>query len=112
MKRGDVILIDWRFSDNRGSKLRPGVVVQADFLNALIRDTVLVQITGTTRGAVTEILLDPAVEAASGLRMVSYAVCNNLLTADQSLAVRHMGVLSAAAMSHIETRIKAALELP
>jgi mRNA-degrading endonuclease toxin of MazEF toxin-antitoxin module len=112
MTRGDVVLIDWQFSDRRGSKLRPGVVVQADFLNALIRDTVLVQITGTTRGAVTEVVLDPAVETASGLRMVSYAVCNNLLTADQSLAVRRMGKLSAKAMRAIEAKVKTALELP
>jgi mRNA interferase MazF len=50
MKRGEVVLIDWPVSDRSGSKLRPAVVVQADFLNALISDTVLVQITGRTRG--------------------------------------------------------------
>jgi mRNA-degrading endonuclease toxin of MazEF toxin-antitoxin module len=112
MTRGDVVLIDWQFSDRGGSKLRPGVVVQADFLNARIRDTVLVQITGTTRRAVTEVILDPAIETTSGLRTVSYDVCNNLLTTDQSLAVRHMGTLSVAALRQIEAKIKTALELP
>src|SRR5262245_7326501 len=112
MKRGEVVLVDWPFSDRTGSKLRPAVVVQADFLNTAITDTVLVQITGTTRRAVTEVLLDPAVETASGLRQVSYAVCNNITTVDQGLALRRMGELSAQAMNEIEDKIKTALELP
>jgi mRNA-degrading endonuclease toxin of MazEF toxin-antitoxin module len=41
MKRGEVVLVDGPFSDRTGSKLRPAVVVQADFLNGLIDDTVL-----------------------------------------------------------------------
>jgi mRNA interferase MazF len=112
MKRAEVVLVDWPFSDRTGSKLRPAVVVQADFLNALIADSVLVQITGKTRGAVTEVLLDPAVETTSGLKQVSYPVCNNVQTLDQALVHKRMGELSAAAMREIEEKIKQALELP
>jgi len=32
MNRGEVVLVDWQFSDRTGSKLRPAVVMQADFL--------------------------------------------------------------------------------
>jgi len=39
MNRGDVVLVDWPFSDLSGSKLRPAIVVQADFLNGLLDDT-------------------------------------------------------------------------
>ncbi len=39
MNRGDVLLVDWPYSDGTGSKLRPAVVVQADFLNGLIVTT-------------------------------------------------------------------------
>jgi mRNA interferase MazF len=112
MKRGEVVLVAWPFSDYSGRKRRPAVVVQADFLNQRISDTVLVQITGTSRKAVTEVLLDPAVEATSGLKQLSYAVCNNLMTLDQSLVARQMGTLSAAAMQQIEHCLKTALELP
>ena len=45
MNRGDVVLVDWPYSDRTGSKLRPAIVVQGDFLNGLLDDTVLVQIT-------------------------------------------------------------------
>jgi hypothetical protein len=40
MNRGDVVLLDWSYSDLMGSKLRPAVVVQADFLDGILDDTV------------------------------------------------------------------------
>jgi mRNA-degrading endonuclease toxin of MazEF toxin-antitoxin module len=39
MNRGDVVEVDWPYTDLSGSKVRPAVVVQADFLNGLIYDT-------------------------------------------------------------------------
>jgi hypothetical protein len=33
MTRGEVVEVDWPYSDLMGSKNRPAVVVQADFLN-------------------------------------------------------------------------------
>ena len=44
MKRGEVVEVNWPFSDLKGSKNRPALVIQADFLNGLIDDTILVQI--------------------------------------------------------------------
>src|SRR5205085_12498889 len=68
MNRGDVVELDWPFSDRTGSKTRPAVVVQADFLNGLIDDTILVQVTGTRHGLPgTEVEIDPSVETVSGL---------------------------------------------
>jgi mRNA-degrading endonuclease toxin of MazEF toxin-antitoxin module len=86
--------------------------MQTDSLNALISNTVLVHVTGTTRGATTEVLIDPQAEPRSELGRVSYAVCNNLLTLDQALISRKLGALSAAAMRQIEDGIRTALGLP
>jgi mRNA-degrading endonuclease toxin of MazEF toxin-antitoxin module len=36
MNRGEVVQVDWPYSDLTGSKSRPAVVVQADYLNGLI----------------------------------------------------------------------------
>ncbi len=113
MNRGDVVEVDWPFSDRTGSKTRPAVVVQADFLNGLIDDTVFVQITGTRHGIPgTEVLLDPAAETASGLSKVCYASCWNLLTLDQSLVLQTVGSLSDAVMRQIEACLKIVLEIP
>jgi mRNA-degrading endonuclease toxin of MazEF toxin-antitoxin module len=60
MRRGEVVEVDWPYSDLTESKKRPAVVVQADFLNGPIGDTILVQIAGTRHGIPgTEALLDP-----------------------------------------------------
>jgi mRNA interferase MazF len=113
MRRGDVVMVDWPYSDRTGSKVRPALVVQADVLNGRIADTVLVSITRTSRGATTtEVVIDPAVEPKSGLRYRSIASCNNPLTIDQALFVRVIGSLSAGLIGQVNDRLKAALELP
>src|SRR6058998_2639199 len=110
MNRGDVVEVDWPFSDRQGSKTRPAIVVQADFLNGLIDDTVLVMVTGTKYGIPnTEVELDPSVETTAGLSKVCYASCANLLTLDQGLVLRTVGYLSDAVMQQIEACLKAVL---
>ena len=113
MNRGDVVEVDWLFTDMTGSKVRPAVVVQADYLNGLIDDTILVQITTSRHGIPgTEVLLDPAVETGSGLSKVSVASCLNITTFEQLRVLRTIGSLSNAAMRQIEACLKAVLAIP
>src|SRR5271168_5218555 len=103
MKKGEVVEIDWQFSDLTGSKVRPAVVVQADFLDGLLDDTILVIFTGSRYGIPgTEVQIDPTVETASGLTKMCYASCKDILTRDQTLIRRTVGVLSDATMQQIE----------
>jgi mRNA interferase MazF len=112
MNRGDVVEVDWQYSDMTGGKVRPAVVVQADYLNGLIDDTILVQITSRKHGLPgTEVVLDPAVETASGLSKSCVASCMNIRTFDQRLVLRTIGVLSDAALRQIEACLKQVLEL-
>src|SRR5437764_6054754 len=112
MTRGDVVEVDWQFSDLQGSKRRPAVVVQADFLNGLIDDTILVQITSTRHGIPgTEVELDPAVETASGLKKVCVASCANVTTFEQVRVLRTIGYLSDVSMVQIGDCLKNVLAL-
>src|SRR5438270_4539064 len=112
MNRGDVVEVDWPFSDRTGSKTRPAVVVQADFLNGIIDDTIFVQITSTKHGIPgTEVVIDPAQEPASGLNHVCVASCTNFLTRDQALVGPIVGYLSDAIMQQINDCVKNVLEL-
>jgi mRNA interferase MazF len=113
MTRGEVVEVDWPFSDLTGSKRRPAVIVQADFLNALVDDTILVKVTGKRFGIPgTEVEIDPSAETTSGLSKLCYASCKDILTRDQALVLRTVGVLSDAAMRQIEACLKAVLGLP
>src|SRR4051812_38994838 len=99
VQRGDVVWVDWPFSDRTGSKVRPAVVVQDDAFNARLDDTVLVLISRTLRApGATEVEIDPAIEGQAGLRYKSVASCTNILTIDQGLIAQTIGHLSAAAM--------------
>jgi mRNA interferase MazF len=113
MNRGDVVEVNWPFSDLSGTKVRPAVVVRSDFLTGLIDDTILVKITGSAYGVPgTEVLLDPAVETTSGLSKVCYACCYAILTRDQAVVGSVVGPLSLNAMQEIEKCLKSVLELP
>ncbi len=113
MIHGEVVLVDWAYSDSTGTKLRPAIVVQADFLNTVIDDTILVQITGRRHGLPgTEVEIDPAQEPRSGLTKVSYANCTNLLTTEQALIDQTIGYVADAVMQRIGQCLKTVLELP
>ncbi|HZY85883.1 MAG TPA: type II toxin-antitoxin system PemK/MazF family toxin [Gemmataceae bacterium] len=113
MRRGDVVLVDWPYSDRTGSKLRPAVVVQADFLNGLIDDTVLVSVSRTVHGVPgTEVVIDPAQETGSGLAHRSVASCANIMTADPNLFDQTLGYLSDPLMRQIDDCLKKVLALP
>jgi mRNA interferase MazF len=113
VRRGEVVRVDWPYSDRTGSKVRPAVVVQDDTLNALIADTVLLLVSRTRRAVGrTEVLIDPAAEPGAGQRYPSVVSCNNLLTIDQRFIHQVIGSLSPATMRRIELALKAALGLP
>jgi mRNA interferase MazF len=112
MNRGDVVQVNWPFTDQTGSKSRPAVVVQADYLTAIIDDTILVQITSKIHGITgTEVILDPQQEPMSGLSKRCVAACSNLLTYDVNLIQRKIGFLSDASMQLIDECVKTALGL-
>jgi mRNA-degrading endonuclease toxin of MazEF toxin-antitoxin module len=93
--------------------MRPAVVVQADFLNGLIDDTILVMITGKKHGIPdTEVEIDPSVETGSGLTKVCVVSCFNILTRDQALIDQTIGYLSPSTMQQIADGLKKVLELP
>jgi len=113
MKRGDVVIIDFPYSDRTGSKVRPSLVVQSDTLNPIRDDSILAIITSMSSGRPdTEILIEVTDEPGSGLRFDSYLQCDTLATLDQSLVLDVISSLSAQAMQKVNQCLKAALGLP
>ena len=47
VQRGDVVMVDWLYSDRTGSKRRPALVVQADAFNQTLDNTILAMITSS-----------------------------------------------------------------
>ena len=102
VRRGEVVLVDFPYSDHTGSKVRPALVVQADAWNQRLDDTILALITSSRHrriGAATQLVIDitTAEGQQTGLRFNSVIQGENLLTYDQALILRVLGHLSATA---------------
>ncbi len=88
IQRGDVVIVDFPFTDVRVSKVRPALVVQNHRDNTRRRKTVIALITGNLRmdGDPSHLLIDPSTPdgAPSGLHGPSLVLCNNLFTIEQT----------------------------
>ncbi len=113
VRRGDVVLVDYPFSDRTGSKIRPCVVVQSDLNNERLDDTIVVTVSSRSQqtGEPTQLLVDLATPAGqeSGLLFTSTIQCSNILTVDCDFILRKIGTLAPDAMSRVNDCLKAAL---
>ena len=98
IRRGDIILLTYPFSDGTGGKVRPAVVVQTDTNNERLKSTIVAMITSTTDRAAhepTQLLIDVHTPAGkqSGLLHTSAIKCENLFTVEQRMVVQAIGTL-------------------
>jgi mRNA interferase MazF len=117
VQRGDVVMVDWIYSDRTGSKRRPALVVQADAYNTMLDDTILALITSSARrrvGSATQLEIDISTPDGqqTGLSIDSVVQYENLVTIDRQLIYRIRGRLSSRLMAKIDDCLKAALALP
>lgn len=116
IQRGDVVIVDFPFTDTGQSKVRPAVVVQNDRDNQKIRKTVIAMVTGNTRrrGDPSHLYVDPNDPdgTSSGLSFPSLVSCNNLFTVEQGSILHVLGHLSDPLKRQLADCLKAALELP
>ena len=114
-RRGDVVIVNFSFTDVAKTKPRPAIIVQNDRDNQRLRKTVVVMITGnlTRRGDPSHFVIDPATPegASSGIRNASLASCNNVLTLEQQSVLRTIGHLSDTLKQKLSDCLKAALEI-
>ena len=111
--RGNVVIIDFPFTDSSASKVRPALVIQNDADNARLRKTIVVMITGNLRMTrdPKHILVDPATAegTSSGLHGPSLVSCGNLFTVEQDAIIRAIGHLASHTMLQIDQCLKLAL---
>ena len=113
--RGDVVLLDWPFAAGAGVKRRPGVVVQADALNARLSNTVVAAVTSNTRrsGHASQLLIEAATPdgRACGLLHDSALTAENLFTVARSKVLRKIGRLPDPLLVQFDDCLRAALDL-
>jgi mRNA interferase MazF len=114
VSRGDVVLLDFPFSDASGRKVRPAVVVQSDAHNRRMASTIVVLITKTIGRAgrqATQFLIrkDSIEGAAAGLHFDSAVICTNLYTVHEKFVRFRIGRLHDSLAPKLDGSLKAAL---
>ena len=112
--RGDVVLVDFPMSDGT-RKRRPALVVQSNYNNARLSNSVFAMITSNIRLSsveATQVLIDITLPTGrqSGLRRTSAVKCENLYTLP-SAAARKLGSLPDELMQQVNLALKKSLEL-
>ena len=117
VQRGDIIIVNYPYSDQIRSKIRPALVVQSDLWNQRLDATIIASITSSRRrrvGAPTQYFIDTATEEGqqTGLRFNSIVQCENLLTYNRNRILSVIGRLPDSMMQEIDACLKAALGIP
>ncbi|HEV2972921.1 MAG TPA: type II toxin-antitoxin system PemK/MazF family toxin [Pirellulales bacterium] len=113
-RRGDVVIVDYPYSDASGSRVRPALVVQGDLNNTRLTSTIVAMITKNIQFAATEpahllINIDSPDGKRSGLHVTSAVSFNNLFTVHEQLVLKTIGRLPPPLMLQVDECLKAAL---
>ncbi len=116
-QRGDVVLVDYPYSDRTGSKTRPCIVVQNDANNKKLDDTIVVLITSRIQFAhkePTQVLIDVNTPSGqqTGLLFTSAVQCENITTIDWQFVKKKIGAMPTNLMQEVDDALKASLALP
>jgi mRNA interferase MazF len=113
MNRGDVVLAQFPHISGTPSKIRPVVIVQADFYNQRIANVLTAAITSnlSRKGDRAHFFVDVSTPEGmlSGLKQNSLVSCLNLTVTKASDVGQKIGGLSASTMLQIDECLKAAL---
>jgi mRNA interferase MazF len=115
-QRGEVVLVDFPFSDASGVKVRPAIVVQGDRRNAALTHTIVALVTRNLRHAdddPTQLPIDVATPDGklTGLQEDSAVTFGNLYTVHERHLRKVIGRLSPELMRKGEACLRAALGL-
>lgn len=105
MKKGDILLIPFPFTDLSGSKNRPALVLAAGS-----RDVTIAFISTQTQWKEeTDILLHPNTE--NGLKKDSLLRLSKLATIDKDLVIGRLGELDITLLQQVNTNLRKMLKL-
>ena len=106
MAKGDVVLINFPFTDLSGSKLRPTVILAETNV-----DVVVTFITTQLKWLEpTDVRLSPTLN--NGLKLQSIIRTNKIATLDKMLIRGRMGTLSLEDLQNLNEKLKLTLKLP
>ena len=114
MKKGDVVLISFPFTDLSNAKVRPALVISNESYNVCQDDIVLLLITSKVDNIHTDDYLlksDNPEFTDTGLKQSSVFRTSKIQTLKKTLLMRNLGVVGTSTLSEIDNRLRKFLEL-
>jgi mRNA interferase MazF len=113
MKRGDVVLLSYPFTDLSSVKVRPAIVISTDKFNAKSHDTLFICI--TTKNCRTKydfrVEMDHPNFKTTGLKAGSTVRISKIMCLQQTLIKRKLGNASPTILKKISAGLKLLLEI-
>lgn len=107
MKKGDIVLVPFPFTDLSGQKVRPAVVLHT----AHGEDCIVAFISSQQKSpTVFDILLSPS--AQNGLKVASLLKVNKIATLEKDIVVGKLGTLETASLERVSVLLKKLFTLP
>ncbi len=113
LKRGDIVLLPYPFTDLTGQKPRPALVISSDNFNNSNQDAVFIFITKTDYRSPYDLRIessDPRFPS-TGLKSASTFRTAKIITLHKSLAKSKLGHADVTLLSDVELRLKSLLEI-
>ncbi|MHC4197452.1 MAG: type II toxin-antitoxin system PemK/MazF family toxin [Planctomycetota bacterium] len=115
MKRGDVVLIRFPFTDLSSTKVRPALIISNENYNSKQDDVVLLLITSNvSRVSPDDGILDSndTEFKDTGLKQTSAFRVGKIQTLNKKLINSRLGLVGSNTLSKIEVRLRNLLQLP
>ena len=113
MKRGEIFLLPFPFTDLKGRKLRPAVVVSSDTYNTVGKDVLFVYITHKGYTTPYDIRLETSNPdfKGTGLKVPSTIRAGKVACLDGSISKGYLGKLGPDTLKRIDHALATALSL-
>lgn len=104
MKQGDIVLIPFPFTNLKGAKRRPALVISGSNINRG-SDIILVAITSKSRGDNFSISIDNQVDLNTPLHLISEIRCNKIFVADKGLVEKNISSVKSDILKRVVEKI-------
>jgi len=114
LRKWDVVLLAYPFTDRSATKVRPAVVISPDAENGALDDAVFLLITSNvTRRSAFDVVIDVSHPefSVSGLKVASAIRVNKMLTLHEKLFHRKLGRLGPQLQEAVMSRLAEFLEI-
>ena len=113
LKKGDIVLLPYPFTDLSGQKPRPALVISSDNFNDNNQDAVFIFITKTIYNSPFDLRIETNDHRfrLTGLKSASTFRTSKIITLHKGLAKVKLGHADASLLSDVEIRLKSLLDI-